>query len=232
MLVRHYRLPFDLLNTNGKNVIAVKVYDNNGLGGILGSEVSITKHDPKETTLISLTGEWKFRTGDSAVWSHPNIKDSLWTSIGVPSYWEEYGFKEYDGFAWYRKSFELIDRLTEKEFTLIMGKVDDMDETFVNGTLVGSTGEVEKKWGRNNEYRKFRIYDIPNGLLRSDTLNVLAVRVYDQYAGGGIYHGPLVIVPKSQKTDFWEEIKHENRHASDWFHWLLKLISEIIGEDN
>jgi hypothetical protein len=63
--------------------------------------------------------------------------------------------------------------------TLELGKVDDFDITFWNGQQVGSKGsENSAAW---NTERK---YTIPGRLVKAGR-NVLAVRIWDWFGGGG-----------------------------------------------
>ena len=103
---------------------------------------------------------------------------------------------------------------------LLLGRIDDMDEVFVNGQRIGGTGSIERKWARNDEYRKPRTYFIPDELLRPGKENLIAIRVYDQEQKGGMYEGPLAIIPRTQYKEFWREYQSENHYFSLWsFIW-------------
>ena len=60
-----------------------------------------------ENQILDLSGKWKFSIGDDSAWASPDYNDWEWEEIKVPSSWENEGFHGYNGFAWYRKSFEL-----------------------------------------------------------------------------------------------------------------------------
>ncbi|MDH5657717.1 MAG: hypothetical protein OEZ34_17510, partial [Spirochaetia bacterium] len=63
------------------------------------------------------------------------------------------------------------------------GKIDDVDEAFVNGVSIGKTGKPYPE--RDPRPDKTRIYLIPSGILHHG-VNVLAVRVVDTGGEGGI----------------------------------------------
>ena len=63
--------------------------------------------------------------------------DNYWKEIFVPAYWEVQGYKNYDGFAWYRKSFVLPEKYSGIKLVLMLGMIDDIDQTYINGTLIG-----------------------------------------------------------------------------------------------
>ncbi len=127
---------------------------------------------------------WVFQTGDSPAWKNPDFDTGHWRPITVPGKWEENGYPDYDGFAWYRATFPLPALPAEPLF-LILGKIDDADETFVNGQRIGSMGrfppDFESKWNATREYL------VPAAALRFGGTNVLAVRVYDGGESGGIW---------------------------------------------
>jgi sialate O-acetylesterase len=214
---RRYLLPVEHLNKNGKNVIAVRVYDEHGEGGIIGSPVGIYHYPNYSENSINLFGKWKFHLFDNMEWSKENFDDSEWESILVPSLWEDQGFRGYDGFAWYRKTFKLPGNFEVDDLMLLLGKIDDMDEVYVNGTRIGGTGNINKKWASNDEYNRYRNYSVPDDLLRPGRENVIAIRVYDQQQGGGIYEGPITILPRSEYKQFWRNYREENY---DFHHWV------------
>lgn len=137
-----------------------------------------------------VTGNWLLRTGDDAAWASPAYSaDTAWSSIQVPATWESRGFTSYDGFAWYRIKFIVSDRLLESQEKryLVAGFIDDVDQIFLNGTLLGQTGKFPPEY--STEYSDLRKYLIPPESLRKE--NVLAIRVYDGGGPGGIYRGPV-----------------------------------------
>jgi len=140
-----------------------------------------------------ITGPWRFRTGDDPGHGQREFDEEAWETIAVPKRWEEAGHTDYDGFAWYRVRFPLptpppgrtggpADRRT---VYLELGKIDDVDETFVNGTKVGQTGDFPP--GYRSEWQAYRRYPVPADVLNWGGENVLAVRVYDGGGGGGIW---------------------------------------------
>jgi len=107
------------------------------------------------------------------------FNDSKWPEIKVPSLWENQQIGNIDGVVWMRKTITLTAEQAKKEAVLYLSKVDDEDQTYVNGVLVGS----------NNIWDAKRIYQIPTGVLKEGK-NVIAVRIADYTGGGGIYGEP------------------------------------------
>jgi hypothetical protein len=206
---RKYPIPPSFLN-KGRNIIAVRVYDAQLSGGILSGNIGIYINYDEIRPDFDLVGKWKFRTGDSLEWKNKNYSDESWDRIIVPGFWENQGYRDYDGFAWYRKDFTLPENLKNKSLVLLLGKIDDIDETYFNGVLIGSTGEIKESIGEiyfDNEYQSLRGYFIPDNLLMKDEPNVIAVRVYDGYLDGGVYQGPIGIITQENYTRYWMDRK-------------------------
>lgn len=196
---REYPLPSYVLNERGDNVIAVRVYDRELSGGITGGEVGIAEElDPLHPD-VTLAGMWKIMQGDDFAWKEPGYNDAAWDQIRVPAYWETQGMKGYDGFAWYRLHFRPEPGLAGKTLVLLLGKIDDLDEAFLNGESIGRTGTLSQFRGNKapvNEYKELRAYSVPAGLLHVGEDNVIAVRVLDTFLHGGIYDGPVGLISR------------------------------------
>jgi hypothetical protein len=214
---RRYFLPLEHLKKNAKNVIAVRVYDEGGEGGIVDSPVGIYNYVNFSENSIHLFGKWKFHLSDDPEWSKPDLDDSGWEDIIVPASWETQGFSKYDGFAWYRKTFKLPQQFNTEDLVVMLGRIDDMDEVFINGKFIDGTGKIERQWASNGEWDKYRIYSVPDNVLKAGADNVIAVRVYDQDSRGGIYEGPITLLPRSEYKDFWKRYRSDH---FDLYHWL------------
>ena len=132
----------------------------------------------------------------------------------VPSKWEVQGYLDYNGFAWYRKTFYADMSLEDEKLILMLGKIDDIDQCYLNGKMIGSTGDFIKTPKLNNfndEWLEERGYYIPEGLVKFGEENVIAVRVYDGYLDGGIYQGPIGITTQDEYRKYWKEKKKKTK---------------------
>lgn len=141
-----------------------------------------------------LPSVWKFQTGDDPEWASPSFDDSEWKDIKAGIQWESQGYNSYDGYAWYRATFNVpadLKEVAEKYngFNLLLGKIDDVDFTYFNGNLVGSTGKLPPEY--ETKYNVDRTYVVAAKWINWDGPNTIAVRVFDLYGGGGIYSRPL-----------------------------------------
>ncbi|MCF8413297.1 MAG: beta galactosidase jelly roll domain-containing protein [Melioribacteraceae bacterium] len=215
---RRYYIPKEYLDKDRENIIAVRVYDAQLAGGILSGDVGIYSKISLKLD-INLEGVWNFQTGDSKDWSDPSFDDKSWKNIIVPGYWEAQGYRDYDGVAWYRKEFTPDDELDEEKYVLVLGKIDDVDEVFINGEMVGSTGRfdyIQRTNNVTNEYAQFRAYYFDRSMLFTNKPNVISVRVFDGYINGGIYEGPVGIVNVSDFSKFWRFKKQKDDSWSIW----------------
>jgi sialate O-acetylesterase len=114
---------------------------------------------------------------DASGWSAAEDIDANWPTLQAPHLWEGQGLANLDGVVWMRKKVQLSAAQAAGAAELSLGKVDDCDETWVNGQRVG--GQCG--------YEQDRRYAVPAGLLRAGA-NWIAVRITDTGGGGG-FHG-------------------------------------------
>ena len=196
---------------------------------------------------------WKFKTGDDPQWASPAFDDSDWTDIKAGIQWESQGFNGYDGYAWYRVTFMVpadleLTAIKYGGLNLALGKIDDVDFTYLNGKLVGGMGELpphyETAWNMDRNYR------VPAGLIHWGQENTIAVRVFDLLGGGGIYSRPIQftvrgvadyltvepkfstedhIFSKAEEVDILLDLKYESRKVLEG-NLSLKVISDFGKE--
>ena len=209
---RKYPIPQNLLSENGRNLISVRVYDSQLGGGIVSGDIGIFMRYYEVKPVLNLEGEWKFRINDNDDWKETNFDDSNWDEIVVPGFWETQGYEEYNGFAWYRKTFTVPSKLTKEKLVMLLGKIDDIDEAYLNGVQIGVTGDMYDDpfyISFDQEYNEFRGYYIPENLIKPGS-NVIAVRVYDGFRDGGIYEGPIGLIEQDDYVKFWRSKKKRN----------------------
>lgn len=191
---RVYHVPKNLIKINSENVLAIRVYDAVGDGGIVSGKIGFYTDEDYAFIDYPLPDTWKIRKGNNREWKNPDYNDTDWLNINVPSYWEETHFPDYDGYVWYRCTFTLPANLSTENLYIILGRIDDIDEVYLNGIMIGEVFDLEKnkEYRRDGlEYKARRVYRIPKNCLKSGKKNVIAVQVYDHTGPGGIYEGPL-----------------------------------------
>ncbi len=207
---RIYPIPSALIKPNQNNYLAVRVYDSQLDGGIVRGSVGIYIDRNQIPSDLNLEGYWKFEPGDNKAWANPGFDDSGWGKIMVPGTWEDQISKNLDGFGWYRKKFNVDGDKVPKRYVLMMGRIDDLDEVYLNGKLVGSTGKIYDspyKIHADREFSQYRYYYLNEGDIYTNKVNTLAVRVYDKGGFGGIYSGPVGIVELNKFITYWRNNK-------------------------
>lgn len=127
---------------------------------------------------------WKFRTDpegklhESGCFA-PDFDDRAWRTIGV-GLWEEQGFPNYDGYAWYRIAFTAPEKPACNAAELNFGGVDEEAWVWLNGVYVGQHAVGASGWDK-----PFQL-DVTDEV-RWGKVNLLVVRVYDRRFGGGIW---------------------------------------------
>ena len=201
----------EYVNFSGDNVIAVRVYDDQLVGGINRGRPGVFEMEDYLYPDYTITGVWKLNRGDDDEWAKPSFDDTEWKEVLVPAYWETQGLKDYDGVGWYRIRFTVPEKFRNQDLILLVGKIDDVDETYLNGERVGRTGGRRVRGG---EYLKLRAYTVPSEIIKFGEENVLAVRVYDNFLHGGIYDGPIGFATRDRYRR-WER-KHTPKERNEW----------------
>ncbi len=197
---RQYRIPDELIRRDGDNVIAVRILDKGGEGGIYSGDVGVLIAEEIVEDVHNLEGVWKIKVDDDLLYAQPSFDHGDWQDIVVPSNWKTIGLFDIRTFAWYRKEFVIRPDTDLSKMTLIGGRIDDFDQIFINGRKIGETNDG-RPFGGSQSYSKLRIYDIPAGILKEGK-NVVAVRVEDIGDNGGIYEGPVVIIPTKSVSKY------------------------------
>jgi sialate O-acetylesterase len=182
-----------------------------------------------ETELLSLnfTGRWKIHAGDNKEWRQREYDDKNWSRIQVPAAWENEVLHNYDGYAWYRVNFKVPADFTHQDVYLSLGKIDDIDEVYLNGKMVGTVYDLKRDgeyWGRGAEFNARRIYKIDGDLLTRGGTNTLAVRVLDKQGIGGIYEGPVGIMNEDKYRQY------RNNHYTSQSFW--QFVYDAFSSEN
>jgi hypothetical protein len=196
-----FLIPNEFLNFNQDNIVSIRVYDDFRYGGITRGKIGVFEHLDEVKFVVHLPELWKFKTGDNEQWSNPTLDDSKWQELIATTMWDYQGFEDYDGFAWYRVSFDVPQNVENEKLFLLLGKIDDIDEAYINGVKIGNTGHMEgSRWKDKirEEYQEVRIYRIPNSVIKFNQKNLLAVRVYDKMKFGGLNEGPVGIITEKE----------------------------------
>jgi beta-galactosidase len=152
--------------------------------GFLPAKIEQKKYD---LPFISVTkGKWKFNKGDNATWKEINLDDSNWQEVILPQYWEEHSnYIEDNVYGWFRRKIFIPEEWRGKDIIISVGMIDDVDETYFNGVLIGKTGSFPPDFV--SAWNIFREYKVDSKYIKYGEDNLIAVRVFDATGPGGIW---------------------------------------------
>jgi len=167
---------------------------------------------------ILLPKECKFIQGDNKEWANPAFNDNDWISKQLGQSWAAKDSKP-NVYAWYRIKINIPSSIKESAeknngIKLSLGKIDDIDQTFFNGKLIGETGSFPPNY--LGQWDRERHYIIPVQEVEWDKENLIAVRIFSPDFGGvGMYAGPYTIEPIGWPDfiDFKESIVSATENA-------------------
>jgi hypothetical protein len=138
---------------------------------------------------ISMTDSWRFapdeaNSGPAADWHTPQFNDSQWDTLDAGLRWEDQGYKEMDGFGWYRKQVEIPAHWKGQRVWLKFGGVNDAYTLFVNGNEVSTFGAANISFAGKPSISEITEY------LDFGAPNLIAVQVNDWGGSGGLWHLP------------------------------------------
>jgi len=139
--------------------------------------MSLVAQDPERANEIYLddVAQW-YAQHSSGMRDIAWDSNQEWATIDIPQMWEDTEIGAYDGIAWLRLAIDLPKGWEKQALTLHLGRIDDIDTTWVNGKLIGQT----------NGWFDLRSYKLSPKDLKKGR-NTISVRVIDTYGGGGIW---------------------------------------------
>ena len=123
---------------------------------------------------------WREQTGDasgSEPWQ-PEVGADWPLAPAQLADWKQWGVAEladHNGMVWHRATFDLTEAQAAQGAVLELGGIDEVDQTWINGHVVGNTFG----WGTE------RRYDVPAEILRPGE-NVVVTNILNTYGQGGL----------------------------------------------
>jgi sialate O-acetylesterase len=138
----------------------------------------------------------------AANWRIAPRKLGDWRTWGVPE------LEDFTGVLWYRTHIRLSAAQARSPATLLLGPINQVDETWLNGRALGNT------FGYGSE----RSYDVAAGVLHAGD-NVLVVNVLSTYGGGGLLAGGT---PRALRLSGEQSIPLDGE-------WEYRIVPAAIG---
>jgi sialate O-acetylesterase len=114
--------------------------------------------------------------GLKETWQNPLTDISAWGDLPVPQIWNLPDLSGIDGVVWIQYDIVLPESVDGKPAVMRLGKIDDDDNTWINGIKVGATVGYDIP----------RVYNIPSNVLKPG-INRISIRIVDTASGGGVY---------------------------------------------
>jgi len=149
--------------------------------------------------VVALDGSWRFHPGDDPDgklgWANANFDDSTWPLIRGDKSWNIQGYKNLDGFAWYRARIEIP--AGQQDLALYIPLIVTSYQVFADGKLLGGEGGMPPHIRPISQRNPPAVYRLPPAANPSARTVVLAIRVWhwpgwDLLIGGGFYAAPLL----------------------------------------
>ncbi len=201
----------------------------------------------QRTKVLELSQKWRFTIGDREEYVDPNYDDSSWEKIRVGTPWENEGFANYNGYAWYRYEFDGSDLQGYQNLLINLGYIDDVHEAYLNGTIIGFKGSFPPNF--YTAYDALNEYALPESAINRNGKNIIGIKVYDVYKDGGMVKGTPTIYFEvdvledfyslegvwkftTRRDSYWEELDYDD---DEWenivvpSYWRSKHIKKSGG---
>ena len=100
-------------------------------------------------------------------WGALSVDDAGWKAVDVPGAFAELGVEGTPCVCWFRREVTLPDPVPAGEAEILLGSIEKMDTTYINGRWIGASS-----WAENP-----RVYKIPSSVLKPGR-NVVALRIF------------------------------------------------------
>lgn len=177
-------------------------------------------NENRPQTTIRLDGTWlgiedPKQEGRDKGFFKPEFRADNWRKVQVPGTFDTQ-FKElsnFDGYFWYRRTFDLPESMAATALDLGIGPVDDESWVWLDGKFLG---EVTKKTNPNDYWLFKRSYKIPAGTLKPGRHTVV-VLCNDTFNTGGITGIPRIGSPET--FPLYADRPIDNDDPYRYFHW-------------
>ena len=172
--------------TRGETALADQDSHASGARRLLGENAG-----GKPAFTYEFPEKWRFNidptdTGRLASWGSPNFNDSSWGYLDGGKTWQEQGYPNYIGAAWYRKWVELPPN-NAKRLYLIFGGASSQYALFVNGKMVSDHISAG-----NSTYNTMTYTEITDSFQKGKP-NLIALRINAWSNYGGLSALPVEI---------------------------------------
>ncbi len=176
-LQRHQNIPIGLINASWGGSMIEEWLSREALGTLPRYQAELALLDSYRHNPQLGRQQWAQRLTE---WLGPRIappSGAKWQTVPQLTFWEDWagGRRFFDGIAYYRAKV-ILPAAPKGPAALIIGSVDDMDVTRVDGKVVGA----DQGWNTQ------RSYALPKSALHRGE-NIIDIVVVDTGGGGGVW---------------------------------------------
>lgn len=179
---------------------------------ILAVSLSCVNSNTQKT--IDLVKNWKFSTdtdhiGHSEKWFALDFDDSKWDILNAGIRWEDQGYSDLDGNAWYRKTVVIPNDWKGKDIWIKFGAVNDAYDLFINGEQVSSFGAANITFADKPSFTKV------TEKINCGESNLITVKVTDWGNSGGLWRLPVIITIDKTEIDLFKPLSDKSFNLTE-----------------
>lgn len=149
---------------------------------------------------------WKYHAGEGkdSLWMNVDYDDTAWKEITSTQLLEEQNLSFDNGYGWYRKIVQFSDNMKEAVkrkggVVLHLGKMGSCEEVYLNGKLVGKTGEFPPYYMGYVDFE--RNYFVAQEDLNIEGNNLIAIKLNQGWGAGGFLSKEKLTISASETND-------------------------------
>ncbi len=178
--------------------------------------------------IITLDGLWRFHPGDDPQWASSSFDDSAWPLLRSDQPWTSQGYRDLDGFAWYR--FTVQPPLPDTPLSLLLPSILTDYELFENGKKIGGFGRMPPQGSlRFNQRLLYRLDPPPPGTAIHFAIRIWHHPIFATYLGGGPRYAGAKLGDTSLLTQQFRTLQAErlNQVASFFAVGILNAVISV-----
>ena len=149
---------------------------------------------------INLDELWLFKpdeqnVGISEKWYTGNYNDKNWDTLDAGNRWENQGYPNLDGFAWYRKKVNIPIEWKSKKVWIKFSGVNDAYKLFINDKEVAYAGEAKISYASKPSFSNITKF------VKFGEVNLIAIQVNDWGNSGGLWQVPIILTNDKTEID-------------------------------
>ncbi|MBK8946260.1 MAG: family 16 glycosylhydrolase [Ignavibacteriae bacterium] len=173
---------------------------------VFTSQISSTHFEEKTLTKILLNKNWLFHPDEKNIgnlekWFEINFDDQNWDTLDAGNRWENQGYPNLDGFAWYRKKVYIPFEWKSENVWIKFSGINDEYKLYINGEEVNSVGEAKISFASKPFFSNITKF------AKFGEENLLTIQVNDWGNSGGLWQEPILItIDKSEVDNLFKPI--------------------------